>query len=96
MFLLPFFPDDLLCFVAGISSINTLFFIVMIVITRIITVFSSALSINNQLIPYNTWWGILIWCMFFLLVATVWFAVYRHGDKIEKKIKIKLKKQDKI
>ena len=93
MFLFPLFPDDVLCFVAGLSTMSTTYFIVMIVICRIISVVFSAYSINGSLIPYNTWWGITIWII--ISIFTVLFSVYlyRNGDKIEKYIKRKLKKR---
>ena len=65
MFLFPFFPDDLLCFLAGVTKIDNKFFIVMVVMTRIISIFTSAFSLNNNLLPYNTWWGILFWLIIF-------------------------------
>lgn len=83
MFLFPFFPDDLLCFVAGITTINSMFFVVMIIITRVITIFVSSYSINNSLIPYDTWWGILLWVLFFAFTIIVTMLIYKKGDKIE-------------
>lgn len=81
MFLLPFFPDDLLCFIAGITALSPLFFTVMIIFTRVITVFASSYSINNQLIPYDTWWGALIWIVFLVFTVAVTFAVYKRDGK---------------
>ncbi len=92
MFLFPFFPDDVLCFVAGITTISPTFFVCMIIITRVISVFTSSFSMNGSLIPFNTWWGILLWILFiFLTVLFTWF-VYKKGDKIENFIR-KLKKK---
>ncbi len=87
MFLFPFFPDDVLCFVAGITTMSPLFFISMIFITRIISVYVSSYSMNNSIIPYNTWWGIIIWILF--IIATIIFTViiYKKGEKIESYIK---------
>lgn len=84
MFLFPFFPDDVLCFVAGLSSMSVPYYIVMITVTRIINIVVSSYSINGSLIPYDTWWGILIWAGVFVAVAALCFVVYKHGDKIEK------------
>ena len=84
MFLFPFFPDDVLCFVSGITTIKPRFFISMIIVVRIITVFASSYSMNNSVIPYNTWWGIAIWCLFFVITATLAYFLYKKGDKIEK------------
>ena len=84
MFLFPFFPDDVLCFVAGITTISPIFFVVMIIITRIITIFISSYSLNNSIIPYNTWWGVLLWLIFFILTAAFTIFIYKKGDKIER------------
>lgn len=58
MFLLPLFPDDVLCFVAGLSSMTTPYFLIMITVTRLISVFTTAYSLD--IIPFTTWWGIQI------------------------------------
>ena len=84
MFLFPFFPDDILCFVAGITTISPTFFIIMIIITRLISVFVSAYSMNNSIIPYDTWWGILLWAVFFAITIIATILIYKHGEKIEK------------
>ncbi|MBO7345132.1 MAG: TVP38/TMEM64 family protein [Clostridia bacterium] len=83
MFLFPFFPDDALCFVSGIVAVDSKFYFYMVLFTRLVTVFLSAFSINNSLIPYDTWWGILLWGLFFLFAIFVVFAVYKWSDKIK-------------
>lgn len=83
MFLFPFFPDDVLCFVAGLSTMSVKFFLIMITIVRFITVFISCYAYNNSLIPFNTWWGLLIWGVFIALTLYLTFFVYKKGDKIE-------------
>ncbi|MBO4594715.1 MAG: TVP38/TMEM64 family protein [Clostridia bacterium] len=87
MFLFPFFPDDILCFVAGITTMSPLYFTVMIIVTRTISVFSSCYSLNNDIIPYTTWWGILIWIVLIALCIVLCVIVYRYGDKIERLFK---------
>lgn len=95
MFLFPFFPDDILCFVAGLSTMSKTFFIVMITITRFISIFISCYAYNNSLIPYDTWWGILIWCVFFAITAALTVFIYKKGDKIEKFFRDKFKRKKK-
>lgn len=73
MFLFPFFPDDLLCLLSGLTSMSPIFFIIMLTIVRIITVFTSSFTLNNSLIPYNTWWGIAFYILFFIL--TIYLAI---------------------
>lgn len=84
MFLFPFFPDDILCFVAGITTISPLFFVIMIFITRIISIFASSYSMNNSIIPYDTWWGILLWILFFTATILFTIFIYKYGEKIER------------
>ena len=83
MFLFPFFPDDVLCFVAGITTMSPLFFIIMIFITRIISVFASCYSINGSIIPFNTWWGLVLWGIFVAVTVVLAVLIYKKGDKIE-------------
>lgn len=78
MFLFPFFPDDLLCFLAGITKINKKFFVIMIVLTRFVSIFASAFSLNNNLLPYNTWWGILIWFIIFAILILFSVFIINH------------------
>ena len=70
-FLLPFFPDDALCFVAGISSVSQKRFIMIVFITRVTAVFFASYSLTNSLIPLNTWWGIVLWALLAVLVILI-------------------------
>jgi uncharacterized membrane protein YdjX (TVP38/TMEM64 family) len=90
MFLLPMFPDDVLCFVAGLSSMTWLYFIVMISITRLISVLTTAYSLD--LIPFNTWWGILLWLVIFALVILAFYLVNKYSNQIDSFFKQGLQK----
>ena len=83
MFLLPIFPDDILCFVAGLSTMSLRFFIVLQLITRSASVFMTSYSLNGSLIPFDTWWGIAIWCLLAAAVIAVFILLFKKGDKIE-------------
>lgn len=93
MFLLPLFPDDVLCFVAGLSSITWTYFIIMIIITRLISVFTTSFSL--QLIPFNTWWGITIWVLLGAAVVLAFWLVWKYSDKIDTFLKSKFKRKTK-
>lgn len=84
MFLLPMFPDDILCFVAGLSTMNWPFFIVMILITRAIGIATTSFTLNGSIIPYTTWWGLLIWACIGVAVILLFIFLYKKGDKIER------------
>ncbi len=80
MFLLPVFPDDVLCFVAGLSSMSTWYFLVVILISRVLAIFATSYSIT--LIPFNTWWGLLIWGVLGVCVVVLFVFLYKKSDAI--------------
>ena len=80
MFLLPVFPDDVLCFVAGLSSMSLWMFLAVIIISRILAIFTTSYSIT--LIPLNKPWGIAVWCVLFVLVVLLFIFLYKKSDKI--------------
>lgn len=89
MFLLPMFPDDVLCFVAGLSSMTWPYFLIMITVTRIVSCFTVSYSLD--LIPFNTWWGIMIWIILVALVALAFYLVCKYSDEIDAYLKKKFK-----
>lgn len=82
MYLFPFFPDDTLCIIAGITTMPMSFFVVSTLIIRAITVFFNAYSFGNKLIPYTTWWGLLIWGIFFIFMFYLIYIIMKKSDKI--------------
>ncbi len=81
MFLLPMFPDDILCFIAGLSCMTEKYFSIMIVVTRILAVTVNCYSVD--LIPLNTWWGLLIWGVLLAALIIVFVSIYKNLDKIQ-------------
>lgn len=88
MFLLPLFPDDVLCFIAGLSSMTWGYFLVMIFVTRALSITLSAYSFDT--IPFTTWWGILCWVLIIAAVVALFWLVCKYSDKIDWFIKNKL------
>lgn len=93
MFLLPLFPDDILCFVAGLSSMTTKYFLSMVLISRVIAIAGTCYSID--FIPFNTWWGILIWSLFLVGVVVAFILVYKNMDKLQSWLKKRKAKKNK-
>lgn len=81
MFLLPLFPDDILCFLAGLSSMSNIFFLCMIAITRLVSIFATCYFVN--FIPLNTWWGLLIWVLCFAVVISLFILLPKRIGAIE-------------
>ncbi len=91
-FLLPFFPDDVLCFLAGLSSMSTRYFLTVIFIARVLGITGTCYSID--FIPFTTWWGIAIWVCFFLIIVLAFVIAYKKMDVIQKWLK-RITKKDK-
>lgn len=81
-FLFPFFPDDALCFAAGLTNMSFRYFLCMVFVTRLISCAFSALSIGGLLIPFDNAWGIALWTLFGVIMAFVTYLVYRNGEKV--------------
>ena len=82
MFLLPFFPDDILCFVAGMSSMSTKYFVGIMLVSRIVIVFGTSYLFG--LIPLTTWWGLLIWGALIVAIALIFLIIWKNRQKLEK------------
>jgi len=97
MFLLPLFPDDILCFIAGLSSMTTKYFSFMIVISRILAVSTTCYSID--LIPFDTTWGLIVWGILLALIVLAFVLIYKNMEKIDswlsKRFKVFRKKKNK-
>lgn len=83
MQILPFFPDDLLCMVAGLSGIGFPFFLVTIVIVRPFIIAAYCYLGSGTIIPFEGW-GIAVWIVIFLLCILLAVLSFRYQDRIEK------------
>lgn len=81
MFLLPLFPDDALCFVAGLSTMSLKYFLWIISISRILAIVGTCYSID--FIPFNTWWGLVLWGVFFVGFILIFIFISKNMDKIQ-------------
>lgn len=85
MFLLPLFPDDLLCAIAGMFKYSTLEFLVLQLITRATSIFGTLFFMSGEVIPHNAW-GITLVAVLALLGVAAFTLSMKHYDKIEAKI----------
>lgn len=86
MFLLPIFPDDMLCLVAGITTMSYTSFFLMQIISRPLGICFSSLGgelIKN--IPFEGWY-IALWAVIVLMVVAMLVLVWKYSGKIEDKL----------
>ena len=71
-FLLPLFPDDILCLVAGISTMKFSTFFIITTLTRPIGVIFMCIFGSGQIIPYSGW-GLVVWGI--IIIAAISFII---------------------
>ena len=89
-FLLPLFQDDILCLIAGISTMKFSTFFLVTTVTRPIGVIFMCLFGSGQIIPYSGW-GLIVWGMILILAIGLIIVMYKFQDKIQSWVLSKLK-----
>lgn len=82
-FLFPFFPDDALCFVAGLSSMSFKYFFFTSLVTRAVSSAFSAMAVGGMLLPFDSWWGIVSWVVLALIVGLITLFAARNEERIK-------------
>lgn len=81
-FLLPLFPDDMLCLVAGMTTMEFKDFAIIASITRPIGVICMCYFGGGYIIPFSGW-GLYVWAVLLVLIIVSVIMVYKYQDKIE-------------
>ena len=81
-FLLPMFPDDILCLISGISNMKFKNFALITTITRPIGVICMSYFGGGHIIPFNGW-GLYVWII--LLIAFVFLVIlmYKYQERMQ-------------
>lgn len=82
MMLLPFFPDDVLCLIAGVTDMSWLFFMITQFITRPISIFLTSYFSSGDIIPYHGW-GLIVWAILITFAIVTIYLSTKYKDKIE-------------
>lgn len=86
MFLLPFFPDDILCSIAGILPISWPVFILIQVITRFTSIGTTLFFMSGEIIPYNKPWGIALLIILAIIAVVTFIYAFKNSEKINDKL----------
>lgn len=81
MFLLPLFPDDALCSLAGILPISFLTFLFMQLLTRATSILGTLFFMSGEIIHYDAL-GISIIVIVCILALVAFYLSYKYADKI--------------
>ena len=83
MFIFPVFPDDMLCLIAGLTSMNYVSFFIVQLISRPINVALTVFLVGNiSLIPFSGI-GILIWIAIVVFFILSMIFMWKYAPKIE-------------
>lgn len=81
MFLLPLFPDDAICALAGILPISFLSFLFMQIVTRATSIGGTLLFMSGEVIPYNGW-GLAVIIVVCVLAIIAFIYSFKNAEKI--------------
>ena len=93
-FLLPMFPDDILCLIAGITNLKLKTFALVTTITRPIGVICMSLFGSGYLIPFSGW-GIYVWSIILVLAVAAVFVIYKYQEQMQNFVMNKIFKRTK-
>ena len=83
MFLMPFFPDDALCAVAGVlPTVRFPVFFAMQVLTRLTSIGGTLLFMSGEFIPYRGW-GIPVLILLGVAAIAAFVVSYRNAARIQ-------------
>ena len=82
MLIMPVFPDDILCTIAGITTMSGRFFTISTILLRPITTFMICYISGGQIIPYSGW-GLIVWPFLLILMGVMFIWTYKHTEQIE-------------
>ncbi len=82
MQILPFFPDDILCMIAGLTKMSFPFFLASMILIRPAIIAVYCTMGGGQLIPFSGW-GIPVWIAIMIVCITLAVLSFKYQDKIE-------------
>lgn len=82
MQILPFFPDDILCMIAGMTKMNFPFFLITIFVVRPAIVATYCFLGSGTVIPFSGW-GIPVWIAIAAVCIVLAVLSFKYEDKIE-------------
>lgn len=96
MQILPFFPDDIICIVAGLTCMNFAFFMITIAVVRPAIIAMYCYLGSGTIIPFSGW-GIPVWIAIFAVCIILAVLSFKYQDRVEAWLvnKFKRKKEEK-
>lgn len=84
MFIFPFFPDDFLCILAGLTDYSYLGFFLLQILSRTLGTLVTILVTKGIIsIPLEGWW-LVLWGVIIVAVIVLLILTIKYSDKIER------------
>ena len=87
---LPFFPDDLICMLAGVTRIKYIRFLLISIIARGVGLATISFLGSGKIIPFSGW-GIAVWIALAVGLIALIMVVFRKRNSIKKFFKVNIK-----
>ncbi len=84
---LPFFPDDLICMMAGITDIKYFKFLLISIFARGVGLATISFFGSGKIIPFSGW-GIAVWLVIGIAVIAIGILSFKKRDRIKKFLRL--------
>jgi uncharacterized membrane protein YdjX (TVP38/TMEM64 family) len=81
MMVFPFFPDDVLCMVAGLTTMRFRYFFVVTTLTRPVMLAVYSYLGTGSVIPFSGW-GLWVWLGIFAFTSAAFVVLTKYQDKL--------------
>ncbi|MDR3319286.1 MAG: TVP38/TMEM64 family protein [Clostridiales bacterium] len=81
MMLFPAFPDDILCMVAGLTTMKFGYFFIVTLLTRPVMLAFYSFFGTGEVIPFGGW-GIWVWIAAFIAAAALFVLLTKYQEKL--------------
>lgn len=85
--ILPFFPDDLICMLAGISNMKYYKFLLISIIARGVGLATISFLGSGKIIPFSGW-GIAVWSIIGVIGVGLLILAFKKRNSIKRFLKI--------
>lgn len=83
MFIFPIFPDDILCMIAGLTTMSYPAFIIIQLIARPLNVAATVFMIDYLMAIPFAGWGIALWILIAVFFVAVFVLMWKYAEKLE-------------
>ena len=88
---LPFFPDDLICMLAGVTNIKYIKFLLISIVARGVGLATISFLGSGKIIPFSGW-GIAVWIALAIGLVSLLIIAFKKRDTIKNFFKFTIKK----